>query len=215
MSTDYLPTGSSEDSTDNANYTLMIATGVYLTEVVRKMDKCFSGLITVTFVSCWLSFVTSLYFLSCIIYSGKSNRIYTFHLILVALLCTLRIFHLIQAEQLLSNRMKKSLRNLYRFKWDTNEFKHQQLKMLQKSLYNQSKSPLTVFSIYSLTNCILIAILVTTTLILILLVQLRGTTLSGEDLDTELNINQTNSFVAEGISTYLKKFLCDRKWYCN
>ena len=207
---------SSEGSRDNANRYVLIKIGVCLTEVVRKMDTCFSGMITITFMSCWLGFVTSFYFLTCLISNGRPNdRIPCFHLTLLAFLCSYRVFFFTRTGQRLSDTMKKSLNKLCRIRSEISELNSQQFMILQENLRNQSKAPLTLFSTHSLTNSLLLSFFLTSVIILIFLVQLRTVQFSDEGPGPEASIHQINSSLVEGISKSLKKFLCERKWYCN
>ena len=200
---------------NDINYNMLITTGTYLTEVVRKMDKCFSAMISITFMSCWIGSLTSLYLLSSIFSHSINKRdinFYGIHLTLLFTLCILRVFDLVQSTKRLGNRIKKVVCKLQRI--ERSRIQNYELKMLRKNMEKLSNSPLTLFSTYNLNISTMICMLLTCMISLILLIQLTGQN-NVSAIDVDLSLNNRRSKIIEGISNSLQKFLCDRKWYCK
>lgn len=197
------------------NYTTLIFTGTCLTKVVRNMDKYFSRMISITFVSCLIGFVSSLYLLSSIFsHNQRHINFNALHLTLTSVLCVHRLLVLIQSGKRLSQNIRKVCHGLHRI--DKNNIYFQEFKLMSKSLEQYTKSPLTLFSTFPFDYRALIGMLLFSLILLIFLLQIKVDNNSCQlNKELELDADERKSAIIEGISNSLKKFLCDRNWYCR
>ena len=102
------------------------------------MDKCFSGMITITFITCYLGFLSSIYLLISI-FSHRERNIdsHTLHLTLLSIQCVLQVFCLVTAGQRINNAIRKFLHTLQQAHLEKNKLNDKKLKILQINLKHQ------------------------------------------------------------------------------
>ena len=200
----------------NYNYTLLISTGNYLTDIVRKMDKYFSGMMNITFASCWCGMLTSSYLLiSTFSQTRRHIDYYHVYLILFSILCLLRVCCIVLSVKDLGITIRKALRMLQQIEsgkyWDQ---KHD-FKILSIMLKAQAKSTMTLFSSFKINPSLILGLFWTCCLSLAMILLLENIQLHPSVTNVKSDINETQSIIIERISNSMKIFLCERKWYCN
>ena len=96
------------NSITSTNYTAFIATGTWLIKVVRNVDKYFSRMVSILYMSCLIGFMSSLYLLSSIFSHNQRRHINsnTLHLTLTSTLRVHRPFVVLGSERYLFENKK-------------------------------------------------------------------------------------------------------------
>ena len=200
----------------NNNCTLLISTGNYLTDIVRKMDKYFSGMMNITFASCWCGLLTSSYLLISTFSQAKRQTDYYFvYLTLFSILCLLRVCCIVLSVKDLGITIGNALRTLQQTELGKNRDQKSDFKILSNMLQAQSKSTMTLFSSYKINPSIILGMFWTCFLSLTIILLLENIQLHSSVTNVKSDINETQSIIIERISNSMKIFLCERKWYCN
>ena len=200
----------------NYNCTLLISTGNYLTDIVRKMDKYFSGMMNITFASCWCGLLTSSYLLISTFSKGRRQIDHYFvYLTLFSILCLLRVCCIVLSVKDLGITIGKALRTLQKIELGKNRDQKRDFKILSSMLQAQSKSTMTLFSSYKINPRIILGLFWTCCLSLAMILLLENIQLHSSVNNVKSDINETQSIILERISKSMKIFLCERQWYCN
>ena len=180
------------------------------------MDKYFSGMMNITFASCWCGMLTSSYLLiSTFSQTRRHIDYYHVYLILFSILCLLRVCCIVLSVKDLGITIRKALRMLQQIEsgkhWDQ---KHD-FEILSIMLKAQAKSTMTLFSSFKINPSIILGLFWTCCLSLAMILLLENIQLHPSVTNVKSDINETQSIIIERISKSMKIFLCERKWYCN
>ena len=199
----------------NYNYTLLISTGNYLTDIVRKMDKYFSGMMNITFASCWCGLLTSSYLLISNFSQARRIDYYFVYLTLFSIICLLRVCCIVLSVKHLGITIGKAFRTLQKIEFGKNRDQKRDFKILSTMLQSQSTSTMTLFSSYKINPSIILGLLWTCFLSSTMILLLENIQQQSSVNNVKSDVNETQSIIIERISKSMKIFLCERKWYCN
>ena len=167
------------EDNENINEEDILSIGTSLVKVTRKIDKCLSGMILNTYITCLLASTSTLYVASSVFFNKSKNLAAYFiccGCIFTTILSIMRILYHTNAGQYLASEMK-----IYAYTLDKLHMKKSQdgsldtIHILKQDLKDHEYSPINPFSAFSLSNSTLIGTFATILTYLIVLIQFKAT----------------------------------------
>lgn len=156
----------------------IISITLSLVDITRKTNKSFGGMLMNTYTNCLIICTTTLYVFSSLFinkYNGVAKFFIALACVSMTILSMIRLWHHTSAGQQLATGMRKCVHTLYKIQIlkDT-KISSDSTSILYNFLHENSHSPISPFSTFSLSNKTLLGVFATILTYLIVLIRFKA-----------------------------------------